>query len=651
MAQPEGRVGKRVGGAVYVHRSACALLGAEHRDLVSRAEAFIGKRVWSVAKIPFCGGSSVSLLDYEPFEEAAFPALRQSHTVNLVSGTVTSRRYSADNPPILHRKELLLPPGHPDRALYTKLTELLEQRGLFVEMSKRGRRQPWNEALANAGLTVDGHVLSEIMTDEVCSVQRHRTAIARDTLSAPMAALWSAGILSEKYTLLDYGCGRGDDVRILTDAGIAATGWDPYFRPDQAALVPHDIVNLGFVINVVEDPIERKETLRRAFALSRRCLAVSVMLVGKGDVTGLQPHGDGFLTQRKTFQKYYTQAEIRNFIELTLEVTPVAAAPGVFLAFRDEPLEQAYLSRRQLGHVTPRIPSAGRMSVPDKVAQDSKVRAAQVEKLAELMLELGRAPYADELPNELARTFAKRRISIGTAIIEAAATLTDDEVAVSAMRRREDVQRFFALRMFSGRASYRELSPALKRDVRTFFGTLQAAEAAGRDLLFSSGDMMALRDEAALLHAAGRGQLIDDKYQIHVRDVSETSNRFKTFVSIGETLAGSFSEATVFKLHLTSRKLTALQYDDFSTAALPRLTRRTKVDLKTGDVLIFDHTEESRVNVLLHKSRYMGRDDPGRNVQLAFDAQVEKVAPANQPPPKFSDFARALLKAGILPPS
>jgi DNA phosphorothioation-associated putative methyltransferase len=59
-------------------------------------------------------------------------------------------------------------------------------------------------------------------------------------------------LLDGTHSLFDYGCGRGDDLRGLRENGIEAQGWDPYFAPDEP-VVAADIVNLGFVINVIED--------------------------------------------------------------------------------------------------------------------------------------------------------------------------------------------------------------------------------------------------------------------------------------------------------------------------------------------------------------------------------------------------------------
>jgi 2-polyprenyl-3-methyl-5-hydroxy-6-metoxy-1,4-benzoquinol methylase len=35
-------------------------------------------------------------------------------------------------------------------------------------------------------------------------------------------------------SVLDYGCGQGDDVRALQAGGIPVTGWDPHYAPNAA---------------------------------------------------------------------------------------------------------------------------------------------------------------------------------------------------------------------------------------------------------------------------------------------------------------------------------------------------------------------------------------------------------------------------------
>ena len=62
-------------------------------------------------------------------------------------------------------------------------------------------------------------------------------------------------------TFFDYGCGRGEDIELLAAEGVTCGGWDPAYRPE-APRQEADVVNLGYVINVIEDPEERAATLR-----------------------------------------------------------------------------------------------------------------------------------------------------------------------------------------------------------------------------------------------------------------------------------------------------------------------------------------------------------------------------------------------------
>src|SRR5690606_25110914 len=119
------------------------------------------------------------------------------------------------------------------------------------------------------------------------AVHRHRTAMARHTLSQPMSLAVRYGLIRPEVTVFDYGCGQGDDLRALASAGVDATGWDPYFAPNMP-LREAQIVNLGFVLNVIEDPAERAVALHAAWSLARRVLLVSVMIVGAVPVEGLR---------------------------------------------------------------------------------------------------------------------------------------------------------------------------------------------------------------------------------------------------------------------------------------------------------------------------------------------------------------------------
>src|SRR5436309_2881834 len=108
-------------------------------------------------------------------------------------------------------------------------------------------------------------------------IERHRTALQRGDLSRPVKRALADSLISPAVTVLDYGCGRGADVDLLGRQGIICLGWDPAFRPD-TALEPADVVNLGYVINVIEDLTERAEALRHSWKLSRKLLIVSAQV-------------------------------------------------------------------------------------------------------------------------------------------------------------------------------------------------------------------------------------------------------------------------------------------------------------------------------------------------------------------------------------
>jgi DNA phosphorothioation-associated putative methyltransferase len=89
--------------------------------------------------------------------------------------------------------------------------------------------------------------------DETAVVFRHKTALKRKDLSRPAKCALRDGLIGVGTSVFDYGCGHGGDVALLGAQGIAAAGWDPKFIPDRP-VEEADVVQLGYVINVIEDP-------------------------------------------------------------------------------------------------------------------------------------------------------------------------------------------------------------------------------------------------------------------------------------------------------------------------------------------------------------------------------------------------------------
>src|SRR5579872_4132027 len=92
------------------------------------------------------------------------------------------------------------------------------------------------------------------------SIQRHKTAIRRGDFSRPVKCLLRDGLLGKEVSFFDFGCGRGEDLELLVAEGVPCGGWDPAHRPDSPRQEA-DVVNRGYVINVIEDRRERAETL------------------------------------------------------------------------------------------------------------------------------------------------------------------------------------------------------------------------------------------------------------------------------------------------------------------------------------------------------------------------------------------------------
>ena len=134
-------------------------------------------------------------------------------------------------------------------------------------------------------------------------IVRYKTAINRSGFSLPIRKALESGVINMNSTLLDYGCGKGEDVHRLHKIGLSATGWDPSFRPD-TTLINADVINLGYVLNVIEEPTERITVIKKAWALAKSTLLVSARTDLEKHELG-KKYRDGYLTSRNTFQKFY----------------------------------------------------------------------------------------------------------------------------------------------------------------------------------------------------------------------------------------------------------------------------------------------------------------------------------------------------------
>jgi DNA phosphorothioation-associated putative methyltransferase len=620
-------LGKRVKGNLYFHVSAFELLDAHLRERVQFAATRAGltaETEFNVIKIDEVG-NQISLLDYEDFFDSPFPVLKRSYVVNLAIGHTKRLSYDpSNNPPILHRKELLLPHDHPQAPIFAALTQQLEAAGLFRDTRRIGFAREWQERLRSAGYEVHNHQLVSLngsAQPEQSSTEtlaRHRTALQRYALSTPMQALHRHGYFDGSRTIFDYGCGKGDDMRILRQNGMEVSGWDPHFAPD-APKTSADIVNIGFVINVIEDPTERTQALSNAYSLARQLMSVSAMLTDREQPNGEQ-YGDGVRTRRNTFQKYYTQRELRDYLSSVLDKESVAVGPGVFFVFKDEAEEQRFFAQRVrnrggLDQLISRLPK------PTRIEREHAFYEAHrelLEPLWETWLALGRKPELDEIERraEIETVFG----SLGKALRFLNRFHGTEAVTAAFYSRKEDLIVYFALQQFEQRKTYTTFSEELRRDIRTFFGSYQNAQAEARRMLFSAGNRDLIRQLCREAANNGLGWLEKDRaLYLHTSLVERLPAVLRVYVGCASYLYGDVTSADVIKIHSDSAKITLLSFDDFEGKPLPRLLERIKIRFRDQESERFTYGETYPPPYLYQKSRFITEDFPHYAEQVAFE--------------------------------
>ena len=428
-------------------------------------------------------------------------------------------------------------------------------------------------------------------------IARHRTAISRTELSRPIKFALADGILSSDQSLFDYGCGLGDDLRLLGEMGFTGQGWDPVHCPAEP-LKAAPVVNIGYVVNVIEDAAERQDALRAAWALTEEVLVVSARLAMEARaLSASEDFADGYLTSRNTFQKFFDQLELRNWIDQTLAVSSVPAAPGVFYVFREEQARTTFLAsryRRRLS--TPRL---------TKSAALFKEHEELLTPLLDFISERGRLPAQDELTNsaEIASVFGSIRRAVQV-LRRVTDTSQWDEIAEE---RAKDLLIYLALSRFDGRPNYSRLPRALQSDVKSFFSNYKRACGEADDILFSLG-------QPGIVEAACQmseiGKLTPTALYIHQNAVDHLSPLLRLFEGCARGYVGIVDGANLVKLYRTEPKISYLSYPDFEADPHPSLSFSLTVHLQTFDVKFRNFQNHRNRPVLHRKETFLAPDDP-----------------------------------------
>jgi len=405
-------------------------------------------------------------------------------------------------------------------------------------------------------------------------------------------------ILSPETTVFDYGCGRGDDLRHLSAMGVTASGWDPTFAPDVERR-PADVVNLGYVINVIERPDERVQVLRRAWDLARRVLIVSARLEWEARSINGRVHGDGLVTAKGTFQKLYRQEELGAWIDQTLATRAVATAPGVFYVFRDGADAQRFLAARVRGRSTTPAPRFSEMLY--------EANQPIFDDLAEFISQRGRLPRNDELAaaaelqraaGSLQRAFAVLRRVVGTEHWEHVAEARSRDLLV-----------YLALANFGGRPPLSQLPADLQYDIKDFFGSYKAATARADRLLFAAGNAQTIDTSC---RSATVGKLTPEALYIHITALPALPPALRVYEGCGRALTGTVADANILKLHRQKAQVSYLAYPTFDRVAHPALDTVVIARLSLLDVTFRDFRSSANPPVLHRKECFVAADHPTR---------------------------------------
>lgn len=429
-------------------------------------------------------------------------------------------------------------------------------------------------------------------------IPRHRTALTRDGLSRPVRLALRDGLLQSTSTFFDYGCGRGSDVRILREHGISSDGWDPNHAPD-AKRHAADVVNVGYVINVIEDREERRQALKEAWQLAERVLIVTARLTLEELGQSLTRYGDGYLTSRGTFQKFYEHGELRAWIAMVLAAEPVAAAPGAFYVFKNTSDRESFLASRERRRIeSPRVSGTAVIFERHRDA---------LESIVPFFGARGRLPTVDEVPAVGGLLQSVPRISAILRTLRSVIGAEQFDQVV--LERQQDLLVYLALARFEKRPALHRLPHDVQLDIRALFRSYSVACEAADMLLLAVGQRqqreVAFRDTSI-------GKCTGNALYVHVSALGRLPMLLRVYEGCARAYVGTVEGATLVKLHRLKHQVSYLSYPLFDREAHPKLAGSLVVRLGELAVDYRDYSSWQDPPVLHRKELFLPEHYPKR---------------------------------------
>jgi DNA phosphorothioation-associated putative methyltransferase len=132
------------------------------------------------------------------------------------------------------------------------------------------------------------------------------------------------GYIQKTDRILDFGCGKGDDVRWLKKHNYRATGYDPNFKAFYKVINGQfDVVILSYVINTIEYADMREDAIRAAWGYVKPGGFLYVTSRSKEEIDSLAVKkswprsSDGYCSSltKRTFQRGHNHAELCAYIK------------------------------------------------------------------------------------------------------------------------------------------------------------------------------------------------------------------------------------------------------------------------------------------------------------------------------------------------
>lgn len=593
----------------FIHRECLgtAPLPDTHRQLLLRTLRHLQKRKRPVSYsvVEYNSAEGVCWL-HECDTSEAWPEIHRSYEYRDSTRSIRVKNFRAGSGLGLHNQASILPKWH-QFAEAAKTLEASARESKLLTNSLRETLQPsnwWKKRFQDFNFNPNENwIPNDLSEAKYCNLDcpgcllshladqqafRHRTALKRSDLSKPVKLALRDRIITQKTSVLDYGCGHGEDAELLASQGITVQGWDPVFSPlplPQKA----DVVNLGYVLNVVENPIEREETLKKSWGLARKALVVSSLVREDKDSKSEDvAFGDGVLTTKGTFQKIFKQKELREYVERVTGTKAFSAEGATFYVFKSKALQTRYEKERSRDFWSPLPLTRFKVEVNNDL----------LKKLAEKVEELGRFPIVDEFHYmKHIRRSLKTDKQISKRIKR---FLHSVKVKKAAQKRKEAVLILLASQRLTeeGRARLRELSAETREDIKVFFSSYSNACQEANALLFDIGD--ANKVESAIRESP-MGKLMPNSLYVHHSAEQFLPLLLRIIVAVGKAYAGEIHPVTVYKIRRDGSAVSFSECEDFDLVDHPIVKQVTKVDFLKRKVEIRQFADSDNPPILHRK--------------------------------------------------